>query len=278
MKKTFLAFIIVFISGVSNAQGLFKNGDKYIRTISVKTNTVLQQGNRSIDINTSSSVNRGYSVDKIAANMYKFIITTNKIADTVKTAKEQIKYSSDNMVDAGSFIEKSLNEVKGKFISIVVGENGILVATSRIYPANKNDSLLAFSGLLPDQLIAGNTIDLIANVPPGYALTPGTKWTSIVTTIYGKQVLTYTVLSTGNGTSILSFKGTEERRYDNGQQAMPITCYFATNLSGKMKVDNKSLVIKERYTKTATSGYQSINRVVFAVAKRSSIAEITVAN
>lgn len=275
MKKTFLALIIVLTGSVCNAQALFKDGDKYLRTVSVKTNTVLQQGNRSIDINTSSSVNRGYSVDKVAANMYKFIITTNKIADTVKTAKEQIKYSSDKMVDASSFIEKSLNDIKGKFISVVVGENGILVATSRIYPANKNDSLLAFSGLLPDQLIAGNTIDLIANIPRGYALTPGAKWTSIVATLYGKQTLSFTVISTGNGTSILSFKGTEERRYDNGQQAMPITCYFATNISGKMKVDNKSLVIKERYTKTATSGYQSINRVVFAVAKRSSIAEVT---
>ncbi|RYU89622.1 hypothetical protein EWM62_15020 [Mucilaginibacter terrigena] len=274
MKKHLLLFIILFTATTCFAQTVLKNGDKHTKKIYIRSNTVFQQGKRAVNIKSNSFVSRGYTAEQVSDNIFSFKITTDKITDTVKTDKQQINYSSDKAIDTSSFIEKSLNDVRKKILNVISDKSGILTVAFRTYLQNKNDSLLAFSGLLPDQLIVGNPIDLIVKLPYGYSLTKGTQWKSTIATVYGKQVLTFTVESTGPATSIISFKGGESKNYDNQQSKLPIRCYFNTNISGKMRVDNKSLIVKERNIKTASSGYQSINGVVFTVAKRSSISEI----
>jgi hypothetical protein len=277
MKKTLLYILLTLTVNAVAAQTVyrttFQKGSQYMKQLAMSSDEIFYRGEQVLNINAKSTLYRLYTVNDTSGDTYFIKISTKKVTDTMKSMGLQTTYSSEIPFDTTSFIARSLNRLIGKETNVVVNKSNVIESTSNNYLPNKSDSLLTFISMLPDNLITGNQFELIAKLPIDDLLKKKNKWTDSILTTYGKEIIHYTIDRVSDSTSLVSFKGTAFKTYNYAENRTPVQYNFNTNITGTMMVNNRSAIITERYTKTASSGYESINGKVISIAKRSTILE-----
>jgi len=278
----FYAWLILISCGANaqiNYHALKINaGDRYRKTIYIRSNSITYRGRQTLAINRNSIVYKDYKVDDTLAGGISCEITIKKMADTIKAMGKQTGYSSDMPPDTSSFIQRALKSVTEKPARVNIDENEKISSVQNDYDLSPKDSVLSLSGLLPEKLIVGNTFELIASLPADRLLKKGAKWTDSVFTADTKGLMYYKVDNINDSVTTISFKGTEFKNYYNLQDTETAKYNLVTNISGKIVVDNNSAILKQRSTATATSGYEVINGVVVSFGKRTSVLEVVERN
>src|ERR1700755_3012526 len=105
MKTTVTALLITTVSLcniTAGAQALTLNkGDEYEKQIFIRSGCTLQQGKYEIIIENSSCIGKTFKVSGVTGKGLSFIITTDKIIDTINAGGQQMIVDSDKGAEAG---------------------------------------------------------------------------------------------------------------------------------------------------------------------------------
>lgn len=279
IKNSIGGIWFLFIATTLNAQtahrsALFKLGDKYQNLVYTKSNTTLQRGVQTIDLKVNLSVTRSYLVIDTPANAYTFKIITEKITDTLKGAGQQMEYDSDKPIDQNSTLEKIMKRMIGKPTEVLIDKTGKIIMISKKYFLSHYDSLMVSSGLLYERLIAGNIVELVSTRPVLTKFKKGDKWTDTLMTTEGKDFIHYTVDFVTDSTATVNFKGSGLKDYAYSKNQISIKDHFSSIIEGYLIVDINTNIIKKRFTKTDSYGYESINGVSFSTQRKQETVEI----
>jgi len=279
MKKAPLCALFVLALNAVNAQVvhrnvLFKQRDLYEKMIANKSTMVMRRGEQTLNLDGSYTVSRSYMVNDTAAGTYSFTITTEKVTDTLKGMGEQMEYDSQKPSATGSLLEKTLKRLIGKSTDVVIDKTGKIIAVSNRFSLSQEDSLINLSSLLPGKFIVGNTLELIAGLPPSNSLKKGTKWNDTIQTTGGKEIIYYAIDGINDSTTTISFKGNGVKNHNYLKDKITIKDYSTSIITGYMIVDNNTSIVTKRFVKTDESGQQTINDISVSMEKKSTMIEI----
>ena len=252
----------------------FKQGDRYEKIVTNKSNMVMRRGDQTLNLDGSYAVSRSYVVNDTTAGAYHFTITTEKVADTLKGMGQQMEYNSEKPSATGSALEKTLKRLIGKSTGVVTDKTGKITAASNKFSLSQEDSLVNLSSLLSDKLIAGNTLDLIAGLPASNSLKKGSKWTDTILTIGGKEIIYYAIDGLNDSTTTISFKGNGVKNHEYVKDRTIFKDHSTSVITGYMIVNNNTSIVTKRLIKTDESGQQTINGASVSTEKKRDIIEI----
>ncbi len=238
----------------------FKRGDEFQKETSINSTCTIQRGNQKLTVNSTSSVTKLYKVTAVTGTNYEFRVSIQKMDDSLSALRQKLHYNSGTPIDPTSRIEKALDYMMNKSVTVKVDRNGIILSKD-ISPEFANDTLLAFTGIQPELFIEGKTFGLLANFKSD-KLKKGKTWTNKPTgTDKQKAVTKYTVYTVSDTTTVIRFTSTVTDRSVN------------SNTNGTYVLDNKSGLVKERFIQSLSAGYAVIGKTIFVTTRSSSIHE-----
>ena len=256
--------LLLFIACVSKAQRrelTFKQGDEYNKTTYISAASILQRGEQTFNINTTSSISKTYKVTGITRSGFVLTVTTSHINDTMDAFGKKMEYSSDRPADTSSYIQMALQSLIGKSVTLTIDKNGIITDVNDPDERYATDTLLLFAGFKQDQFITGTRLNLVAD--NSEALKTGASWVSDISSGNEKINTTYTVS-----------QSTQPDKYTNLMLTSTSSAPEQnSNTNGVLVVDNASDVILVSSVKTATLSYKFVNDVTYSFGRRTEVVE-----
>jgi len=256
--KYILITLLIFISGAAFAQVRFKKGDEFKREILTKSNCVLQRGSQTLHVSSFSIVVKTYKVTNVYEKGASFIISTDKLIDTINAMDQNLVYNSGKPADPNSTIQVGLQKMANTQYAVSVNDSGKILGLRHTVAIS--DTLLSFAGIQPEYLSPGSTLQFMADYPVNPALKKGYSWTDSTSstetnyTIYAINSRTTTIVSK---TSILG---------DN----------LNSRINSSILIDNNTGVILKRCSQSVSTGYEMVNGIVYTATRRTAITEINV--
>ena len=255
--KHTLAILLTFISVVACAQVKFKKGDEFQREILTRSNCVLQRGGQTLHVTSFSVLIKTYKVTDVSERGTSFIITTDKLVDTINAMGQNLVYNSEKPLDPNSTIQAGLQRLVTSQSTVLVNGKGEVLSSR---PAAVNDTLLSFAGVQPESLSPGTTLQFIVDFPINPTLKKGYAWTKSVPS----RQTDYSIYAINGRTTTVTHK----------------TSILGGNLNsrinGSMLIDNFTGVILKRYSQSVSTGYEMVNGVVYTATRRTATTEINV--
>jgi hypothetical protein len=260
--KNILTAFFILISTISHAQGIhryfkFKKGDEFERQIIVRSNCVLQRASQSLRISSYSSLTRSYKVTDASDKGASFNIITSKIIDTVDALGRKMIFDSEKRPDPNSDIQMGLLQMIGKTAGVTVDNKGQIISIQK--PMVKNDTLMSFTGIQPENIAAGQTLGFIVDFPYNPSIKKGFAWAD-ASPISETNYTIYAV--TGRTTTIT---------YTSSIFASTLN----SRINGVMLIDNETGIILKRSSQSVSTGYEVVNGVVYTATRRTAIAEVS---
>jgi hypothetical protein len=238
----------------------FNKGDEFEKKTFIISSCQLQQGAQVMNIVSTSAVNTLYKVNNAAGGNFSLTITTNTIVDTINAVNRQMVYHSNVAADTSSVIQTTLNNIVAHPVTINVNANGIISSANSTAMPNSN-TILAYAGIQTPQYNKGDELDLAAGFTASPLYTKGFSWTDSAEKNGVKTITTYTIVSTQDSLTTISFKGTVAESY------------FNTNITGALMIDNATGVIVQKAAQTASTGYNTLNGITYTEIRRTTLAE-----
>lgn len=239
----------------------FKKGDEFQKTTLVNSTTVLQRGNQKFDIKSNSSVTKNYNVTGESNTGFAVAVVTKRITDTLFAIGKSMQYNSDNPTDTSSFIQKRLTAMVGQTTSVTLTKHDTITQISGQGNQVVNDTLFAFTGLQPEQLVKGSSLGLTVNSMAMVAMKKNYTWADDRTDGSTNIKSTFWIQAKDDKTTIVAFESTQRQPYTN------------SNTNGVYVIDNATGVILTRQMQSITTGYQVLNNVVYAASRRTAFTE-----
>ncbi len=239
----------------------FKKGDEFQKTTLVNSTTVLQRGAQKFDIKSNSSVTKNYNVTDATNSNFAISVTTKRITDTLFAMGKSMQYNSDNPTDTSSFIQKRLTAMVGQTANVSLSKQDAITQISGNGNQVINDTLFAFTGLQPEQLVKGASLGLTVNSTAMASMKKNYTWADTVTDGNSKIKNTFWIQAKDDKTTTIAFESAQQQSYSN------------SNTNGVYVVDNATGVILVRQMQSITSGYQVLNNVVYAASRRTAVTE-----
>ena len=255
--KHILIIILTFISGVTCAQIRFKTGDEFQRQVITKSNCVLQRGSQTLHVGSVSIVVKTYKVADASENGAFFIITTNKLIDTINAMDQNLVYNSGKAADPNSAIQVGLQKMVNAQLSVSVNNKGEILRLRRSVAVN--DTLLSFTGIQPERLLPGTTLQFMVNFPVNPTLKKGYSWTD--TTPLAET--NYTIYAINGRTTTITYK------------TSVLGGNLNSRINGSILIDNNTGIILKRYSQSVSTGYEMVNGIVYTATRRSAITEVS---
>lgn len=234
---------------------LIKGQQLFKKTISNST-TKISHGDQSLDLETNLFYTQLFTLEDISANQYSFVITTQKIVDTLNLPDQRVVYNSEILNDSNALFEKSINALIRQTIRLNTDSMGVILSVKSDSVKFTPDPLVRFVGLLPQEFFAGNTLEFFKNFGLNNGSEKGYRWVDSSKTETGKTLTAYKVESkTGTVTSVQFTRSITDSLYN-------------TNTNGEMLIDNKQGMILEKTTKTITVENQWLNGNEYRVIRR----------
>jgi hypothetical protein len=239
----------------------FKKGDGYQRTTVVNSNTVLQRGNQKFDISSRSSVTKNYHVTEASNAGFVVVVTTKRIADTLFAMGKSMTYNSDSKSDTGSFIQKRLGAMVGQTAYVRLNKRDSIYEISGAGNPPVNDTLFAFTGLQPNQLVKGGSLELTTDYAAIQTMKTGYTWADSIHNASTQIKNTFWIQAKGAATTTIAFESAQRQANTN------------SNTNGVYVIDNATGVVLTRQMQSITTGYQILNNVVYAASRRTAFTE-----
>ena len=239
----------------------FKKGDGYQKNTLVNSNTVLQRGNQKFNINSKSSVTKNYNVTDVTNSGFVVAVVTRRITDTLFAMGKSMAYNSDKPSDTSSFIQRRLTAMVGQTTNVTLSKRDTITQINGSGGQAVNDTLFAFTGLQPDQLIKGSTLGLTVDYLALQSMKKDYTWADTLTDGNTKIKNTFWIQSKGDKTTTIAFESAVRQSYSN------------SNTNGVYVIDNATGVVLIRQMQSITTGYQVLNNVVYAASRRTAFTE-----
>ncbi|MDN3579386.1 hypothetical protein [Mucilaginibacter flavus] len=239
----------------------FKKGDEFQKTTLVNSTTVLQRGNQKFDIKSNSSVTKNYNITDASNTGFAVAVVTKRITDTLFAMGKSMQYNSDGPTDTSSFIQKRLTAMVGQTANVSLSKQDAITQISGNGNQVINDTLFAFTGLQPEQLVKGASLGLTVNSTAMASMKKNYTWADTVTDGNSKIKNTFWIQAKDDKTTTIAFESAQQQSYSN------------SNANGVYVVDNATGVILVRQMQSITSGYQVLNNVVYAASRRTAVTE-----
>jgi hypothetical protein len=239
----------------------FKKGDEFQKTTLVNSTTVLQRGNQKFDIKSNSSVTKNYNVTGESNIGFAVAVVTKRITDTLFAMGKSMQYNSDNPTDTSSFIQKRLTAMVGQTTNITLTKHDTITQISGQGNQVVNDTLFAFTGLQPEQLVKGSSLGLTVNFMAMVAMKKNYTWADDLTDGSTNIKSTFWIQAKEDKTTTVAFESTQRQPYTN------------SNTNGVYVIDNATGVILTRQMQSITTGYQVLNNVVYSASRRTAFTE-----
>ena len=262
-----IAMLLVFLLAFQGLQAqsmvlpVFKPGNEFLKISSVNSASILQRGNVSFNINSSSSVSKTYKINAVNDNGYSVTMVTNKITDSIYADDARFYYNSEQPFNTGDKLAAALHFTIDKPSTFSVLNNGTIAAVDDNVPVLENDTLLSFTGIEKEGLAIGEKFTLIADISAFKTLKIGDKWADSAVTEGDKTVTKFWVIAITPIATTLGYSSSTTGGYLN------------TNASGTYVIENTSGLVAQRVIQTVTVGYQIYDRTVYSSTRRSYISE-----
>jgi hypothetical protein len=256
-NKYILILLLTFTSGVALAQAKFKKGDEYQRQVLTRSNCVLQRGSQTLHVTSFSTVFKTYKVTDASEKGATFLITTDKLIDTVNAMDQNLVYNSGKPADPNSSIQTGLQKMVNAQATVSVNKKGEVLSARR--SAAVSDTLLSFAGIQPENLSAGSTLQFMVDFPVNPNLKKGYSWintTPLTETNYTIYAITARTTTVTYKTSVLGGN-------------------LNSRVNGSILIDNNTGVILKRYSQSVSTGYEMVNGIVYTATRRTAITEVS---
>lgn len=266
LKKSALILLLVTAASFANAQtGLhtlkLNKGDEYQKITLIRSNSSLQRGKQKLNISSFSSITKTYIVTGADEHGYTLTIITKHIADTLDAMGSKLLYNSDKPIDPNSAIEKALNSMIGKLVTISIDKHGIITEVNDPAEQITGDTVMTLTGLQPERFIKGKALGLVTDFNPAKPLQKGYTWADSSAVDKEKTKNTFAVNNiTGRATTI-AFKSQYTKDFT------------ASGTNGLYVVDNNTGIVLQRTMKSLTSGYQVRGKQIVGISRSSNLSE-----
>jgi hypothetical protein len=256
--KYILTILIIIISGVTYAQVKFKKGDEFQRQVLTKSNCVLQRGSQTLNVSSFSIVTKTYKVADASEKGASLIISTDKLIDTINAMDQNMVYNSAKPADPNSTIQTGLQKMANARSAVAVDSKGQILNAR--YAAMVSDTLLSFTGIQPENLSAGSTLQFMMYFPVNQTIKKGYSWANTTATTQTH----YSIYAINGRTTTLTYK----------------TSILGGNLNsrvnGSILIDNATGIILKRYSQSVSAGYEMVNGIVYTATRRTAITEASI--
>jgi len=254
--KYMLVVLMAFTMSAVSAQIRFKKGDEIQRQILTRSNCVLQRGSQALHVSSYAIITKTCRVVDASDKGVSLVITTDKLIDTVNAMDQTLVYNSAKPADPNSTIQQSLQKLAGIRFNVSVNSKGQIITSAR--SASVSDTVLSFTGIQPENLSPGNSLQFVVNIPPGMILKKGYTWSAGT----AQNKTDYTVYAVNSQTTTITYR----------------TSIFGNNLNsrinGSLLVDNNTGIVLKRYSQYVSTGYEMVNGVVYTATRRTAITEV----
>lgn len=256
--KPALIILLTLMSGVICAQVRFKKGDEFQRQVLTKSNCVLQRGGQMLQVSSFSIVVKTYKAVDASEKGALFTIATDKLVDTINAMDQNLVYNSAKPADPNSSIQVGLQRMVNTPSSVSVNNKGEILSLKQ--PVAINDTLLSFTGIQPEHLSPGSTLQFMVNFPLNPTLKKGYSWTNATPS----TETSYTIYAIAGRTTTITYK----------------TSILGGNLNsrinGSILIDNATGLILKQCSQSVSTGYEMVNGVVYTATRRTAITEVNV--
>jgi len=253
-----LIILITFICGVACAQAGFKKGDEFEREILAKSNCVLQRGSQTLNVSSFSIITKTYKVADASEKEASFIITTDKLIDTINAMDQNLVYNSGKPADPNSTIQLGLQKIANTQSIVSVNNKGEILSARRSVAIN--DTLLSFTGIQPESLSAGSTLQFMMDFPLNPTIKKGYSWAYNTPTTQTN----YTIYAINGRTTTITYK------------TSVLGGNLNSRINGSILIDNLTGVILKRCSQSVSAGYEMVNGIVYTATRRTAITEINI--
>jgi hypothetical protein len=254
--KYILVIMLAFVSGITCAQVRFKQGDEFQRQVITKSNCVLQRGSQTLHVGSVSIVVKSYKVTDASEKGASFIITTDKLIDTINAMNQNLVYHSGKPADPNSIIQVGLQKMLNSPSIVSVNSKGEILNLKR--PVVANDTLLSFAGIQSERLSPGTTLQLMVDFPVGLTLKKGYSWKAATSS----AETNYTVFAINGQTTVITYK------------TSVLGGSLNSRINGSILIDNNTGVILKRYSQSVSTGYEMVNGIVYTATRRTAVTEV----
>lgn len=256
--KYMLMVLLTFISSLACAQAVFKKGDEFQRQVLTRSNCVLQRGSQTLHVSSFSTLIKTYKVTDVTDKGAYVVITTDKLVDTVNAMDQNLVYNSAKPADPNSFIQVGLQKMINNQAVVSVNKKGEVLSIRR--PSTVNDTLLSFTGIQPENLTPGTTLQFMVNFSVNPSMKKGYAWTNTA----NSSETVYTVYAVNALTTTLTYK----------------TSVLGDNLNsrinGSILINNNTGVILKRSSQSVSTGYEMVNGIVYTATRRTATVEVNI--
>ncbi|MES2453975.1 MAG: hypothetical protein V4594_00465 [Bacteroidota bacterium] len=254
--KYIIILLLILVNTITYAQVKFNKGDEFQRQVLTKSSCVLQRGSQTLHVSSYSIVFKTYKASDASDKGASFVISTDKVIDTINAMDQTLIYNSVKPADPNSTIQLGLQKLVNGKSTVSVNHKGEILSSKKA--ALVSDTLLSFTGIQPEALTPGNTLQFMMDFPVNPAFKKGYTW---VNTSANAET-SYTIYAINGRTTTITYK----------------TSILGGNLNsrvnGSVLVDNLSGLILKRYSQSVSTGYEMVNGVVYTATRRTAITEL----
>lgn len=265
MKKLVLPLLMV-AALATNAQNLtnklaFKKGQKLEVTTQVASVATQELMGQTMDINVAATLNHSYDVEDVSTTGAVIEHKVKRLQMSFEGMGQSEKFDSENEADLKSEMGKAAEKsIKNKY-TMTVDANGNVV-TVKADDDNPNtpgggDDMM---GQMLSQMSLGLDIPKAGDptpfkiLPTSGNLAKGYTWTDSLTKAEEKGFNKYTIADITNNEILIDLSGQSTSSKAQEAQGMQMTINMDSKLTGKITLDRKSGLLKQRVVTTEGSG------------------------
>ncbi len=266
IKRSIVFTMFILLGGyVCNAQAVkrefrFNKGDEFEKQSILKSTANIQRGNQRLTVSSSSNITRLYKVTGVDTAA-KFDVTIKKMDNIISALGQLLHYDSEKGVDTTSKIQKSLNSMLNKAVTVSVNKNGKIVSSDESALQTINDSLIVFAGIQSEPFTKGTQFNLTPNFTVTELVKPGYTWLDTVKTDQQQMITRFWIDDATFDHTVIKF------------QSKLTGTYMNSNTTGTYVVDNYSGMIVQRLVQSISNGYQVMNSLVYVTNRSISLSE-----
>ncbi|MFD0939211.1 DUF6263 family protein [Pedobacter boryungensis] len=262
---TFLLFLLMsFTLQAQEKHRVFtlKVGNEFQKEILSNSKAVVQRGNQTLNVNTTSSLTKLYKVTAATDKGYDLNVSIQKMDNLIDALDKQFHYNSDVKGDSSSRIEKALNFMLNKPVNVSIDKYGVILSSTEYKSELATDTLVSFAGIQMEAFEKGTLLGLLADINVNNNFKKGYTWTDSVQINKQKLVTKFWIEDINQKNTVIKFSSSIVTRLLN------------SNSNGTYILDNSTGLIAEKLVYTVSTGYQiSTGGVAYAVSRSTSLSE-----
>lgn len=239
----------------------FTKGDEFEKQSILKSTTNIQRGNQKLVVSSSSNIIKLFKVTEAVDTAAKFDVTIKKMDNIISTLGQILHFDSEKGVDTTSKIQKSLNSMLNKPVSVRINKNGKILDSDESALQSINDSLIVFAGIQAEPFTKGTQFNLTPNFTVNERIKPGFTWMDTVKTEHQNMLTRFWIDDVTYDHTIVKF------------QSKLTGTYMNSNTTGTYVLDNYSGMVIQRLVQSISNGFQVMNSLVYVTSRSISLSE-----